>query len=103
MVGREHGAEGGDDAVEARVTERERLGVALDPFDVDARLGGMPARGLEQLRRHVEPDHPGPAERRRDRDVATAPGADIEQLDTRLDAARSITSSPAGVSGPLIR
>src|SRR3954447_7269402 len=37
------------DAVEARVGELELLGVALDPFDLDPRVGGVPAGVLEQL------------------------------------------------------
>jgi hypothetical protein len=84
VVGREHRAEGGDHAVEARVGERKLLGVALDPLDLDARVGGVPAGVLEQLRRHVEPDDLHAAERGRDRDVASAARADVEEVEARL-------------------
>lgn len=46
-------AECGKHAVKAPVLERELFGVALDPVDRDALLGGPAASGLEQLGRQV--------------------------------------------------
>ena len=53
MVRREHRADAGHDHVEAVVGERQRLGVALDPVQLDPPLGGDPAADLEQLGRQV--------------------------------------------------
>ncbi len=79
MTGGELHAEGGQDAIEARVLEREGLGVTFDPVDADSLCGGPLAGGPEGLGREVEPGHLRPGERRPDRDVAGA-GRDVEHV-----------------------
>ena len=82
-------AERGEDAIEAVVLERQRLGVALDPLDLDARLGGAPARGLEELGGDVEADDLGaPCAAR----MATLP-VPVPTSSTRIPA--SIETAPA--------
>ena len=54
MAGGELDAERREDAVEAAVLERQVLGVALDPVDLDAGRGGALAAAVEQLRGEVE-------------------------------------------------
>jgi hypothetical protein len=75
--GREHRAEHGDDGVEARVIDGQRLGVALDELDVEA-LGLRPlAAALEERRHVVDAGDMGAEPRRGDRRVA-GPGRDVE-------------------------
>ena len=58
LVRHEHAAEHREDDVEAAVVEGQLLGVALDPLDLDPRLGGSGLAGLEQRRREVDAGHP---------------------------------------------
>ena len=53
MVGGEHRAERGGDDVELAVAERQRLGVGLDPLELDSPRAGLAAARLEVLRREV--------------------------------------------------
>ena len=65
--------------------DRERLGVAFHPLDLDPGLGGESPSGLEQLGRQIDP-HDAPAcLRGSDRGVAAAAG-DIEYVLARPDA-----------------
>ena len=73
--GREHHAEHGQHAVEGRVAEGERLGVALDPVHVDVDRAG--AGDVEERRHEVEAGDVGGDPRRAQGDVAGA-GGDIE-------------------------
>jgi len=85
VVRGKHGAEGRDDAVEARLRDRQLLRIPLEPFHLDARLR-RPAPGVhEQLGGDVDPGDPRTPERRLDRDVAAVPGSDVEQGDPRLE------------------
>jgi hypothetical protein len=84
MAGREHVAERREDSVEGPVLERELLGVPLDPPDVDAHLGGLPASVLQELGDEVEPRHAGAAGGRGDRGVA-GPASDVEDRHPFLD------------------
>jgi len=70
--------------VEAAVLERQVLGVALHPLDLDARLRGSLARPDEQLGREVERGHACAQPGGPDRDVAGA-GGDVEHLHSGLD------------------
>ena len=103
------------DHVEAVVVERQLLGVALDPFDLDAGLGGWRAR-LEQLGGDVEAGDLAAGAARRDRGVAGAAGdvenglplgdrepldqvvADVARCARRSHRSRRPTRSPAPFS-----
>jgi hypothetical protein len=85
VIRREHGAEGRDHAVEAFVGERQVLSVALDPLDVDGRLGGASPGVLEELGREVQADDFRPAERSGDGDVASRARPDVQQVETGTD------------------
>jgi hypothetical protein len=94
MVGREHRAEGGGDTVEARVGERQRRRVALDhststPASAPCSRASTSNSGVTS-----KPTTFAPALRGGDRDVAAAPGSDVEQLRPGSISARSITSAP---------
>ena len=82
----EHVAEGRQDAVEALVFERQRLGVGLHPFDLDTRLLCPSSGVLEVLRGEVAPDDSCAAQRRRNRDRAATARADVEHVHPGLDA-----------------
>ena len=88
MIRSEHGAERRDDSVEALVRERQVLGVALDPLDIDAGLGGATSRMLEELRRDVQADDLRTAACRGNGEGASAPRADVQQVEagTKVDA-----------------
>jgi hypothetical protein len=77
VPGREHAAEGREHYVEAPVLHRQRLGVARDPLDLEAGVGGEPAPDLEQLWGEVDADHPGAGRGRAERGIA-APAGDVE-------------------------
>jgi hypothetical protein len=74
VAGGEHAAERGEHDAEALVVVRQRLRVALDPFDRDPGLIRSPAGVLEQLWGQVEPDHAPTRDRRRDRRIPCAAG-----------------------------
>ena len=57
VAGSELDAERREHHVEAAVLERQVLGVALDPVDLDAGGGGALASAVEQLGREVEAGH----------------------------------------------
>ena len=64
MPRRELHAEHGEHRVEALVRERQRLGVALDPVDLDAGLAGPLGADVQQPGDEVEPGHPRTRQRR---------------------------------------
>jgi hypothetical protein len=82
---REHVAERREDPLEGGVGERQALGVALDPRDLETLGGGLRPPGREQLRDEVEPRDLRSSPRRGQRRVAGAAG-DVEHLHPRLDA-----------------
>jgi hypothetical protein len=87
MTRSEHAAEGRQHHVEARVLERQRLGIALAPFHLQAlRLRRGPSL-VEQLWDQVESGRPSAGARDRQRRVA-GPAGDVEDLvaDRRPDA-----------------
>ena len=85
VVRREHHADAGDDRVEGRVVEGQRLGVGL--LQVIAQVARRCARpDVEQRRREVAGDHLGPGSGGRERGVAAA-GRDVEDAVPGRDAA----------------
>ena len=87
VVGREHRADRRDHDVEGLVGEREVLGVALDPVELEAGSPRAAPSRLEQLGRQVERGHDGARGGGRQRGVARARG-DVEHRLPRLDAGR---------------
>ncbi len=80
---REHDPEGRQHDIEALVVERQRLGVRLDPFNLDpGRLRIRPPRD-EQLRGQIGRDDVGAAQSSGNRGVARASG-DVEYPLARL-------------------
>ena len=94
MIGHEHDPEGRDDPVEGAVGERQLHRVALDPLDLDACLGGVTAGEIEQLGVMSRPVDLRPLLRRRNRDVRTVAGADVEERQSRLDPDVSERTGP---------
>ncbi len=74
-----------DHDVERGVAERQLLGIAFVPLDVDVGDLGILAGALEQLRREVEAGDTRAKPSRRHRHHARAT-ADVEHLLTRTDA-----------------
>jgi hypothetical protein len=81
---RKHVTEGGEDAVEARALERQLLGVALDPLDLDSSGLRFAASGVEEFWREIEARHVGTGARRGQRGVARA-ARDVEDAHPGLD------------------
>ena len=95
MVGREHAAEDRDHRVEALVLERELLGVALDPFDLDAGVGRLrlpPPRAASVSRSRPVTSAPVFAA---GIVALPAPQADVEDRSSPLTAALSTAFRPA--------
>jgi hypothetical protein len=79
LVRREHDPEGRHDGVEARVGERQSLGVGFLERDCQAFGCGAPARVLQQRRDVVAGDDIAPAARGSERHVSVA-GRNVEHL-----------------------
>ena len=87
VIGGEHHAEGRDHRVEARIRERQRLGIGFLELDDPAfRLGAVAAL-IEQRRHVIGRRHVAPAPRGSERDVAVA-GGDIEHFLARAQIHR---------------
>ena len=84
VIGREHRAEHREHPIEARVGKGQVLSVPLDPLHINASGRRAPPRMNEQLGRHIHADDYSSALSSRNRDIAAAPRADIQQADPRL-------------------
>ena len=87
MIGGEHRAERGGDDVERPVVERERLGVGLDPLELDPAGARFTTARLEVLRREVGGNDLGAGLGGPDRHVSRARGH-VEHTLAGSDTAR---------------
>lgn len=76
---REHATKHGDDDVEALVLDRQVLGIAFDPFNVDSRVGCKLTPGDEELWSQVDADDAASRLRGAQGCVA-CPACDIENV-----------------------
>ena len=84
VIRAEHDADRARHDVEARVGERQRLGVGLDPIDRHARRGSVLGAALEQDRGDVDAGHVRAGLCGGDGDVARAAG-DVQHLLAAVD------------------
>ena len=101
VLGDERRPERRQHAVEAVVLVGQRLGVALDPVDLDPGLAGTAARGFEQLGGDVEADDVGARRRGADRALPVPVATSSTRMPAAIETAPATAAPTSHVSSAI--